>query len=69
MQWEKKIKPTPRVGDIERHTVFLWLPKLIENKWVWLEKVIKEREYRTDSYWSYWHYHTIPKKGVKNGRE
>lgn len=50
MKWKIKHSkpsiPSPNEGDTRCSTKFLFIPKIIDDKWVWLERVIKHEEYR-----------------------
>lgn len=45
MRWNHKPMPVPSIGDTRKVRTFAYLPILISDTWVWLEKVI-----RTDTY-------------------
>lgn len=50
MRWKKKTKK-PNSGDIRCSRKFLLFPKCIDDEWVWLEYVMVEKTYHSES-WS-----------------
>ena len=64
MQWPKQ-EPEPKTRTEQQRIVFLFFPKEIGEKQVWLEKALKKRHFiwtNTGGSWSLWDYHTLPKK-------
>ena len=50
-----KLKPVSKHGDYRIRQGFLFLPKIMNQEWRWLEKAKWEQKYHVydfDSYWS-----------------
>lgn len=47
MRWHSKTKSSynPNIGDTRIVNIFAWIPILIGDKWVWLERVNILQEY------------------------
>lgn len=46
MKWKKRIKNKPPLGDVRIIKKFAWLPVLINDYYIWLEKYNVQQKYK-----------------------
>lgn len=47
MRWKynPRVKPEPAIGDKRTKRLFVLIPRVIDNQWVWLEQILVEYTY------------------------